>query len=80
MPDLVVEVISPNDLAIGVSAKIHDFLNAGVPLIWVADPDTRAVTVYRGDGTAAFLTGDDEIDGGGVLRGFRCKIADFFDL
>jgi Uma2 family endonuclease len=79
-PDLVVEVISPNDLAAEVQAKVRDFLNAGVPLVWVANPDTRDVLVYRSDKTAAILQGDDVLDGGDVLPGFRCTVADLFKI
>src|SRR6185437_9233543 len=75
-PDLVVEVISPNDLAVEARAKVRDFLNAGVPLIWVANPETRDVVVYRSDKTAAILQGGDVLDGGDVLPGFRCTVAD----
>jgi Uma2 family endonuclease len=79
-PDLVVEVISPNDLIVEVMAKVRDFLNAGVPMIWVANPDTSDVHVYRSDGTVALLQGTDVLDGGDVLPGFRCPVADLFTI
>ena len=79
-PDLVVEVVSPNDLAVNLHAKIIDFLNAGVPLVWVANPETCDVFVYRSDGTAAILKSGDELDGGDVLPGFRCPVADLFKI
>src|SRR5262249_41139751 len=40
-PDLAIEVVSPNDLAYDVAAKVEEYLNAGVPLIWVIDPEVR---------------------------------------
>ena len=40
-PDLVVEVISPNDLAQDLDDRITDYLCAGVPLVWVANPESR---------------------------------------
>jgi Uma2 family endonuclease len=79
-PDLVVEGLSPNDLAMDLFAKIRDFLDAGVPLIWVLNPGTRDVFVYRSDGTGAILRHTDELDGGGVLPGFRCPVADLFTI
>jgi Uma2 family endonuclease len=78
-PDLVVEVISPNDLAGDVKAKVNDFLSAGVPLIWVVYPDTSEVEVHRPDGIAAVRVGD-ILDGGEVLPGFRCAVADLFTI
>jgi Uma2 family endonuclease len=78
-PDLVVEVISPNDLAVELEAKIDDYLRAGVPLIWVVEPKGRTVRVHRGDGSGTFLRAEDVLDGGAVLPGFSCRIAEFFD-
>ena len=79
-PDLVVEVISPNDLAADLAAKIRDFLNAGVPLIWVVNPESQDVArlSIRQDGDA--LQGGDILDGGDVLPGFRCPVADLFKI
>jgi Uma2 family endonuclease len=79
-PDLVVEVVSPNDLHMEVMAKVRDFLNAGVPMIWVANPETSDVQVYRSDGTVALLQGGDVLDGGDVLPEFRCPVADLFTI
>lgn len=79
-PDLVIEVVSLNDLAIDLLAKIHDFVKVGVPLIWVANPETHDVFVYRADGTGAILMNSDVLDGGDVLPGFRCPVADLFKI
>ena len=77
-PDLAVEVISPNDLAYKVESKVQEYLDAGVTLVWVIDPATRMVRIYRGDGTIAGLRARDELDGEDVLPGFRCRVADLF--
>jgi Uma2 family endonuclease len=79
VPDLVVEVISPNDIAADLEEKIEDFLSAGVPLIWVLNPETRTVQVYRGNGSGSRLRPGDALDGGDVLPGFRCEIATLFE-
>ena len=80
VPDLVVEVISPSDDAETLWARIEDFLSAGVPMIWVVDPGARTLEVLRSDRTAVRLRADDEIDGAEILPGFRCKVADLFNL
>ena len=77
-PDLVVEVLSPNDLAPEVERKVEDYLEAGVPLIWVIDPETQTARVHRADGTAARLRGDDELSGEDVVPGFRCALKAIF--
>ena len=46
-PDLAVEVLSPNQKLQDLGEKVGEFLDWGTPLVWVLDPDTRSVTVYR---------------------------------
>jgi Uma2 family endonuclease len=73
-PDLVVEVLSPDDRPGEVLAKVADWLSAGTPLVWIIDPQRRSVRVYRADGTADLLTADRALDGEGVLPGFSCPL------
>ena len=46
-PLLAVEVLSPDDLFGDIQAKIAVYLEAGVPVVWVVDPQARNVTVYK---------------------------------
>ena len=80
VPDLAVEVISPNDVVYDVDEKVQEYLDAGFPLVWVADPKARTITVYPLGGRPVIHTGDDELTAEAVLPGFRCKVADFFPL
>ena len=77
-PDLAVEVVSPNDLADDVEFKVEEYLNAGVPLVWVISPKTETVTVHRADGSVTKLHDTDELSGENLLSGFRCKVSDLF--
>src|SRR5512135_1254495 len=79
-PDLVVEVISPNDRAVDVSIKVQDFLAAGVRLVWVVNPYSRDVQVYRANRPWSFLQTSDTLDGEDVLPGFRCQIEALFKV
>ena len=79
VPDLIVEVVSPNDHAEALDARVRDFLAAGVPLVWIVYPETRGVLVLRGDGNGSLLQTPDLLDGGIVLPGFSCRVADFFE-
>jgi Uma2 family endonuclease len=80
VPELIVEVISPNDNAAELSSKVADFHAAGVPLIWVVNPASRTVEVIRGGGTGgAFVREADALDGGDVLPGFQCEVAKLFE-
>lgn len=70
-PDLAVEVVSPNDRADEVQDKVQEWLSHGTQLVWVIEPKTRTVTVYRPDGTANVLQADGTLDGEHVLPGFQ---------
>ena len=73
LPDLAVEVISPNDTYTEVESKVEDWLNAGCRLVVVANPRTHNQTlkVYRKLNEFSVLTVDDTFDGGDVVPGFR---------
>lgn len=79
-PDLAVEVLSPEDTSSEVLKKVQEYLAGGVPLLWIVDPATQTVTVYRSLQDVRVLTADQELDGGAVLPGFRAKISEIFAL
>lgn len=75
-PDLVVEVLSPDDRPGEVLAKIGQWLEAGARLVWVLDPEAGQVRVHRPDGSLDLLGAADAVDGEDVLPGFRCPVSD----
>lgn len=77
-PDLVVEVVSPNDSYYEVDRKVEEYLEAGVRLVWVINPDTRSVIVYAPDSGMTRLDDDQELKGGSVLPGFACRVGELF--
>ena len=77
-PNLAVEVVSPSDRNREVLDKVEDWQRAGTRLVWVIYPSTRSATVYRTLGDSEQLSGDDILDGGDVLPGFACNLADLF--
>jgi len=79
IPRLAVEVLSPNDSASYLTQKIQDYLDNGVEVVWVIDPDTKTVGVYSKTGVQSF-TEKQTLTGGDVLPGFRVKVAELFKL
>jgi Uma2 family endonuclease len=77
-PDLAGEVISPNDLASEVSEKVEEYLAAGIPLVWVIQPEVKTVTIHRADGSVTKLHKNDNLEGENVIPGFRCQVAELF--
>jgi Uma2 family endonuclease len=68
-PDLVVDVVSPNDLSTEVDAKVTDWLDAGARMVVVVNPRMRSVTVYRSRAQIAVLREQDMLDGSDVVPG-----------
>lgn len=77
-PDLAVEVVSPTDIQYDVDRKVADHLPAGVKLIWVINPETRVVLIYRLDGSIAGVREGGDLDGEDAVPGFRCRVANLF--
>jgi len=46
-PDLVIEVVSPNDRWSEINEKIGEYLGCGVRAVWIIDPRTQRVTCYH---------------------------------
>jgi Uma2 family endonuclease len=78
IPDLVVEVRSKNDTQPEIDHKVNDYLQAGVHVVWVADPDAQTVTAYR-PGLAPQVFGpQDTLMVDDVIPGFRMPVRDVF--
>jgi Uma2 family endonuclease len=73
-PDLVAEILSPDDRPAEVLAKVADWLAAGTTLVWLVDPQRSVVHVYRADGSLTLLGAHDSLDGESVLPGFSCPV------
>jgi Uma2 family endonuclease len=77
-PDLVAEILSPDDAPGEVLAKVGDWLAAGARLAWVVDPRRATIQVYRQDGSLSILGENDSLDGENVLPGFVCAVREVF--
>jgi Uma2 family endonuclease len=73
-PDLIVEVLSPDDRPGAVLAKVADWLTAGSQLGWVIDPGKRRARIYRADGSELHVDADGTLDGESVLPGFSVAL------
>jgi len=73
-PDLLAEILSPDDRPADVLAKVADWLGAGTKLVWVIDAERSEARVYRQDGSLAVLGEHDSLDGEDVLPGFSSPL------
>ncbi len=77
-PDLVIEVVSPNDIASEVDVKVSEYLAAGVRLVWVLYPETKSVMIFRPDGNDTRVGTDATLAGEDVVPGFSVSVGDLF--
>ena len=77
-PDMIAEVVSPNDGYEEVQSRIADFRSAKTPLIWVISPIAKSVLIRRLDGSCDEIYEDGELSGEAVIPGFTCKVAELF--
>ena len=78
MPDLAVEVLSPNDRPGEVQDKVNDWLRTGVRLVWVINPATRSAVAYHSASDMQEVAEEGTLDGGEVLPGFSCQLRELF--
>jgi Uma2 family endonuclease len=79
-PDLAIEVYSPSNerKTKDFHQRIRDYLDAGVPLVWIIYPDARYATAYHPDGSARLLREHEVLDGEDVLPGFVIALEEIF--
>ena len=77
-PDLVIEILSPDDRPGEVLTNVSDWLDGGCRVAWVADPDREAVFVYRSGCSPQRLISTDTLTEPDLLAGFSLPVADIF--
>jgi Uma2 family endonuclease len=77
-PDLVVEVISPNDLYTEVEEKVSTWLAHGTRMVIVLNPRRRTVAVHRSPAEVRILTEAELLDGEDVVPGWRVPVRELF--
>lgn len=79
VPTLVVEILSPNDSMRRIHEKVREYRKAGVPLVWVVDPDDRSVKVYRDNQPVESFNITQRIPEHPVMPGFTPTVAELFE-
>ncbi len=78
-PDLAVEVVSRTDVQSRIIRKVFAYLEAGTHLVWILEPVSKTVTVYRSETDITVLTRHDTLSGEVVVKGFSCQVAKLFE-
>ena len=78
IPDLAIEILSPDDRPSRVAEKLAFYTRNEIPLVWVVDPDERTIDAYRPGRPTTRHTADDVITGEPVLPDFRLDVGALF--
>jgi len=49
-PLLCIEILSPEDRTSRVNVRVREYLEFGVPVVWVVDPEEKRIWIYRKNG------------------------------
>ncbi len=77
-PELVVEVMSPNDRWEQVRDKMADYFSIGIEQVWVVEPSNRKLLVYRSSTDVREYSEGDTFVSEGVLERFTLVVASLF--
>lgn len=77
-PDLAVEVKGDGQSFAELTRKAIEYLRAGASLVWVIDPDQLELVVFTPPDHVRVLRSEDVLDGGPLLPGFSCRVAELF--
>jgi len=77
-PDLAIEVLSPGDRPGKVKTKVSRWLSFGVKQLWIVDPKSRTITIYRSLSDITTFSGQDYLEADDILPGFRISLERIF--
>ncbi len=77
VPTLAVEVVSPNDMASAVAAKVREYLAYGVREVWVVYPGTHEVYVHDAVGSFRVVGPEGALETP-LVPGWRLPLATLF--
>ncbi|MBK3332167.1 Uma2 family endonuclease [Persephonella atlantica] len=76
-PDLIIEIISPNNTVSEMEEKIEDYFKIGVPRVILIDPQTQKVYLYQnGKKSINLYTFDEELE---FIDGLKAKVKDIIE-
>ncbi|MEM9507571.1 MAG: Uma2 family endonuclease [Cyanobacteria bacterium P01_E01_bin.35] len=77
-PDFVIELLSPTDQLSETQQKMMEYLDCGVKLGWLINPDAKEVEIYRHGQDQQLLNNPSSVSGEDILPGFTLDLAEIF--
>ncbi len=78
-PDFVIELKSPTDDLADLQAKMQAYLDNGLHLGWLIDPEQQRVEIYRLGQPVEVVTRPNTLSDETLLPGFVLNLADIFE-
>ena len=77
-PDIAVEIVSPRQTVNQLVRRCVWYVDNGVRVALLVDPDDRSVIVFRPDSRTTALRGNEAVDLSDVIPGFQLVVDDLF--
>ena len=77
-PDFVIELLSPTDNLLTIQQKMQEYINCGVKLGWLINPDEKKVEIYYQSQDKQVISNPDNLSGEDILPGLSVDLADIF--
>lgn len=74
-PDFAVELVSPSDKLERTQAKMQEYLENGMILGWLINPESQQVEIYRPHQAIEILEVPDTLSGEDILPGFELELS-----
>ena len=78
-PDFVLELISPSDSLDELQDKMREYMNCGVRLGWLINPDAQQVEIYRQGQEKEVLDRPLTLSGENIMPGLIVDLSEIFD-
>jgi Uma2 family endonuclease len=79
VPDFVVELRSETDTLKVLQNKMVEYIESGVLLGWLIDPQERKVHIYRPEKAVETLDNPEQVSGESIIEGFILELENIFD-
>lgn len=77
-PDFVIELMSPTDDLAITQRKMAEYIDCGIKLGWLINPDEKEVEIYRLGKDKEILSNPNNLSGENLLPGLTLDLADIF--
>ncbi len=76
-PELVIEIISPDQRFGDLSQKAIDYLQGGVDRVWIVDPEAKSITIFYPDSPPKIKRGEQSLKDD-ILPGLQFTVKQIF--